>query len=124
MPHHQATIHLNCENCNVLHQAFQDALEGKPSSRPMIEMVIPSVLDPTLAPPGMHVCLLFTQYTPFSLSNGKGWDEETRENYAKEVFKNVDVYAPGFSQSVIGKEVLCPVDLERIFGLTGGVSYY
>lgn len=122
MPHHQTTIHLNCENCDVLHQAYQEALEGNTSSRPMIEMVIPSVLDPTLAPPGHHVCLLFTQYTPYFLSKNKRWDQEAREEYAAKVFKSIDDYAPGFSESIVGKEVLCPADLERIFGLTGGVN--
>jgi phytoene dehydrogenase-like protein len=51
----------------------------------MIEMVIPSSVDPTLAPPGCHVCLLFTQYTPYYLRNGATWDDKTKEHYAKQV---------------------------------------
>jgi phytoene dehydrogenase-like protein len=51
----------------------------------MIEMVIPSSVDPTVAPPGHHVCLLFTQYTPYHLSNGATWDDRTKEQYAKQV---------------------------------------
>lgn len=51
----------------------------------MIEMVIPSSVDPTVAPPGHHVCLLLTQYTPYHLSNGATWDDETKEQYAKQV---------------------------------------
>jgi phytoene dehydrogenase-like protein len=51
----------------------------------MIEMVIPSSVDPTLAPPGCHVCLLFTQYTPYHLRNGATWDDKTKEDYAKQV---------------------------------------
>lgn len=51
----------------------------------MIEMVIPSSVDPTLAPPSCHVCLLFTQYTPYHLKNGAIWDDKTKEQYAKQV---------------------------------------
>jgi len=84
-------------------------------------MTIPSVLDGSLAPKGCHVVLMFTQYTPYHLKNGK-WDDATKEDYAATVFGIVDEYSPGFSESVIGKEVLTPPDLEAIFGLTGGVS--
>lgn len=88
----------------------------------MIEMVIPSVLDKTIAPEGAHVCLLFTQYTPYSPS--AGWQEAAKEEYATKVFNVIEEYAPGFKDSVIGKEVLPPPDLERIFGLTGGNIFH
>jgi len=79
-----------------LETAFRDASEsGYFSKRPMIEMTIPSSLDPTLAPAGHHVCLFFTQYTPYSLSNGRKWDEATKEEYAKLIFDTVEQYAPG-----------------------------
>ncbi len=56
----------------------------------MIEMVIPSSLDDSLAPPGHHVCLFFTQYTPYALKNGKEWNEETKEDYAQRIFDVVE----------------------------------
>ena len=104
-------------------------------------MCIPSVLDPTLAPKGCHVASLFTQYTPYSLSTGP-WTEQDKEAYANTgqytcvvhtcmkyilspfiVFDCIEEYAPGFRKLVIDKEVLTPPDLERIFGLTGGVRF-
>jgi phytoene dehydrogenase-like protein len=66
MPHHRATIHLNCEDSGMIEDAYKDAKErGTFSHRPMIEMTIPSSLDGTLAPPGHHVCLIFSQYAPY-----------------------------------------------------------
>ncbi|XP_053160379.1 pyridine nucleotide-disulfide oxidoreductase domain-containing protein 2 [Hemicordylus capensis] len=123
-PHHQCSIHLNCEDLNILHQAFEDASHGRSSSRPMIELCIPSALDPSLAPPGCHVISLFTQYTPYTLAGGKQWDDHERDDYADRVFDCVEAYAPGFKASVIGRDVLTPPDLERIFGLPGGNIFH
>uniref|UniRef100_A0A8C6VGJ1 L-amino-acid oxidase n=1 Tax=Naja naja TaxID=35670 RepID=A0A8C6VGJ1_NAJNA len=124
LPHHQCSIHLNCENTHALQQAFEDACNGRPSRRPMIEMCIPSVLDPTLAPPGCHVISLFTQYTPYLLAGEKQWDPHDREDYANRVFDSVEAYAPGFKASIIGIDVLTPPDLEKIFGLPGGNIFH
>lgn len=88
----------------------------------MIELVIPSSLDPTLAPKGAHVCLMFTQFTPYSPADGSWEDEQYKDKYVQTVFNVVEEYAPGFKESVIGKDVLTPVDLERTFGLTKGVN--
>ncbi|CAB3365815.1 Hypothetical predicted protein [Cloeon dipterum] len=123
-PHHQTTIHLNCESTDLLQNAYSDAREGLISRRPMLEMVIPSSLDKTIAPPGCHVCLIFSQYTPYHLKDGGVWSEETKDSYAKQVFNNIDEYAPGFSSSIIGFEVLSPPDLEKTFGLTGGNIFH
>ena len=82
-------------------------------------------LDPTISPPGQHVCLLFTQYTPYTLKNGESWhDENTREKYANVIFDTIEEYAPGFKQSIVGKEVLAPPILEKEFGLTGGNIFH
>jgi phytoene dehydrogenase-like protein len=97
-------------------------LTNTPSKNPMIEMVIPSSLDPTLAPKGSHVCLLFTQFTPYAPANGSWSDPKYKEGYAERVFDLIEGYAPGFKASVVGKEVLSPWDLEQTFNLTGGVS--
>ncbi|XP_010636817.1 pyridine nucleotide-disulfide oxidoreductase domain-containing protein 2 isoform X2 [Fukomys damarensis] len=124
LPHHQCSIHLNCENTLLLHQAFEDAQSGMPSHRPMIELCIPSSLDPTLAPPGCHVISLFTQYTPYTLAGGRTWDEQERNAYAEKVFDCVEAYAPGFKGSVVGRDILTPPDLERVFGLPGGNIFH
>nr|Q5RAP5.1 RecName: Full=Pyridine nucleotide-disulfide oxidoreductase domain-containing protein 2 [Pongo abelii]CAH91165.1 hypothetical protein [Pongo abelii] len=124
LPHHQCSIHLNCEDTLLLHQAFEDAMDGLPSHRPIIELCIPSSLDPPLAPSGCHVVSLFTQYTPYTLAGGKAWDEQERDAYADRVFDCVEVYAPGFKDSVVGRDILTPPDLERIFGLPGGNIFH
>jgi len=108
----------------VVNDAYLDSVRGQWSRRPIIEMTIPSVVDPSLAPPGSHVVLLFTQYTPYKLANGRSWDEATRAEYAKMVFSQIDEYCPGFSQSIVGYECLPPPELERIFGLTGGNIFH
>ncbi|XP_049646367.1 pyridine nucleotide-disulfide oxidoreductase domain-containing protein 2 [Suncus etruscus] len=124
LPHHQCSIHLNCEDTLLLHQAFEDAEEGYPSRRPMIELCIPSSLDPTLAPPGCHVVSLFTQYTPYTLAGGKAWDEQEKKAYADKVFDCIEAYAPGFKSTVVGRDILTPPDLKRIFGLPGGNIFH
>ncbi|XP_070697076.1 pyridine nucleotide-disulfide oxidoreductase domain-containing protein 2 [Pempheris klunzingeri] len=122
-PHHQCSIHLNCESVEVLETAYKEAMNGRPSARPMLEMTIPSVLDPTLAPPGCHVVSLFTQFTPYHIE-GREWTDQDREAYADTAFDWVEQYAPGFKQSVVGRDILAPPDLERIFGLTGGNIFH
>ncbi|RUS81295.1 hypothetical protein EGW08_010937 [Elysia chlorotica] len=124
MPHHQCTIHLNCEDSSLIHDAYLDAQQGKITERPMIEMVIPSSLDPTLAPSGSHVVLLFTQFTPYKLAGGEEWDDHNRNKYADIVFDVIERYAPGFKESVIGRDILTPPDLEKTFGLTGGNIFH
>ncbi|KAM8924621.1 pyridine nucleotide-disulfide oxidoreductase domain-containing protein 2 [Pelodytes ibericus] len=124
LPHHQCSIHLNSEDMQLLNEAYRDACTGEPSSRPMIELCIPSTLDPTLAPPGCHVISLFTQYTPYNLRDGRQWNNEEKDCYADTVFDWIEKYAPGFKSSVIGRDILTPPDLERIFGLSGGNIFH
>lgn len=121
MSHHQCTIHFNCENMHLLDEAYLQAKQfNKASETPMIEMVIPSSLDPTLAPKGSHVVLLFCQYFPIDReTNG-----ETKQKYADIVLNSIEKYAPGFKDSIIGKDILTPLDLEQIFGLTGGNIFH
>ncbi|XP_076819822.1 pyridine nucleotide-disulfide oxidoreductase domain-containing protein 2-like [Clavelina lepadiformis] len=121
---HKGTIHLNCEKMSYLNDAFDDAQKGIPSTRPMIEMCIPSSIDPTLAPPGHHVISLFTQYTPFYLNGDQKWTENDKANYASTVFSRIDDYAPGFQESIVGVDILTPSDLEEVIGLTGGNIFH
>ncbi|XP_018621573.1 pyridine nucleotide-disulfide oxidoreductase domain-containing protein 2 isoform X2 [Scleropages formosus] len=123
-PHHQCSIHINCESVDVLEKAYQECKHGRPSTRPMVEVCIPSVLDPTLAPSGCHVISIFSQFTPYWLEGGRAWTENDKEKYADSVFNWIECYAPGFRSTIVGKEVLAPPDLERIFGLTGGNIFH
>ena len=102
-----------------IERAYDNAKYGCPSEHPIIEATIPSVLDDTLAPPGKHVMSMFTQYFPYKLAPGLSLQEE-KEKYAERCFDLMNEYAPNFRRSVIGRQVLSPVDLERRFGLTGG----
>ncbi len=93
------------------------------SDAPIIEMLIPSTLDDTLAPNGKHVASLFCQQFSYALPNGKTWDE-CREQAADHIINTVDTYAPGFAGSVLGRQVLSPLDLERKFALIGGDIFH
>ncbi|XP_075655776.1 uncharacterized protein LOC142625908 isoform X2 [Castanea sativa] len=123
-PQHTATIRIGSESMEEIGSACQDAWNGLPSRRPVMEMTIPSSLDKTLSPPGKHVVSLFTQYTPYKPSDGSWEDPIYRESYAQRCFNLIDEYAPGFSSSVIGYDMLTPPDLEREFGLTGGNIFH
>ncbi|KAJ3193412.1 Pyridine nucleotide-disulfide oxidoreductase domain-containing protein 2 [Irineochytrium annulatum] len=125
MPHHQATIHLGCESLEALSLAHLEALvHGTPSKVPMIEMCIPSALDKTIAPDGKHVVTLFVQYTPYAYFAEPATAEERKEALARDIFAIIDKYAPGFSSSVLYKDVLTPPDIERVFALTGGNIFH
>ncbi|GKU99159.1 hypothetical protein SLEP1_g12046 [Rubroshorea leprosula] len=84
-------------------------------------MTIPSVLDKTISPPGKYAVNLFIRYTPYKPSNGSWEDPVYRESFANRCFTLIDEYAPGFSSSIIGHDLLTPPDLEREIGLTGQI---
>jgi phytoene dehydrogenase-like protein len=122
-PQHYGTIHL-VSAMEEIEVAYRDALAGRPSTRPVIEMTLPSSLDPTLAPPGKHVMSLFVQYTPYTLAQGTWDDPGITEAFADRVFRVIEEFAPGFTASVLARDILSPLDLERIFGLTGGNIFH
>ncbi|HYF55808.1 MAG TPA: NAD(P)/FAD-dependent oxidoreductase [Salinarimonas sp.] len=93
------------------------------SRDPIVEMLIPSTLDDSLAPPGRHVASLFCQHVAPQLPDGTSWDDH-RETVADLMIDTVDRYAPGFKASVIARQVLTPLDLERVFGLVGGDIFH
>jgi phytoene dehydrogenase-like protein len=105
------------------HRAFADAALNGWSSQPVIEMLIPSTLDPGLAPKGKHVASLFCQHFRYKLPDGRSWDDE-REKAADAVIATVDAHAPGFAKSVIARQIHSPLDLERRFGLIGGDIFH
>jgi len=115
--HLRGTIHI-APTLDYMEQAFDDAKYGRPSANPILECTIPSVVDATVAPPGKHVMSFFVQYAPYQLRDG-GWDQ-VKDAFADRCFDILDQYAPNFKRSVIARQVLSPLDLERRFGLTGG----
>jgi phytoene dehydrogenase-like protein len=117
-PQHRGTVHL-CPDQDFIERAYDEAKFGKMSSEPVVECTMPSSLDTTIAPPGKHIMSMFTQYAPYELADGP-WTDAKRNEYADRCFAVVERYAPGFTASVIARQVLTPVDLESTFGLTGG----
>jgi phytoene dehydrogenase-like protein len=116
-PQHRGTIHI-CPDQDAIERAYDDAKYGQPSQRPILECTIPSVVDPTVAPPGKHLMSMFIQYAPYKL-RGTTWEQE-RDRFADRCFDLLNEYAPNFKAAVLDRQVLTPVDLERIFNLTGG----
>jgi phytoene dehydrogenase-like protein len=104
-------------------RAFLDARAHGWSREPVVEMLIPSTLDDTLAPEGRHVASLFCQHVAPELPEGRSWDDH-REEVADLMIATVDKYAPGFAASVLGRQILSPLDLERQFGLLGGDIFH
>jgi phytoene dehydrogenase-like protein len=100
-------------------RAYADARAHGWSKAPIVEMLIPSTLDDSLAPAGQHVASLFCQHVAPVLPDGRSWDD-CREEVADLMIATVDQHAPGFAASVLGRQILSPLDLERTFGLVGG----
>jgi phytoene dehydrogenase-like protein len=101
-----------------MERAYDDAKYGHYSKRPYIDMVIPSLTDPSVAPPGRHVLSCFVQYAPYKLAEGT-WDDQ-REAFGNNVVDTIAEHAPNIKELIIEKQVLTPLDLEREFGLTQG----
>ncbi len=108
---------------DYMDKAWLSARQNGWSEAPIIEMLIPSTLDDTLAPKGQHVASLFCQQFNYNLPDGRSWDE-AREVAADHIISVVDSYAPGFKTSVLGRQILSPLDLERKFGLIGGDIFH
>jgi phytoene dehydrogenase-like protein len=120
--HHQSGIIIG-PSLSYMEQAYFDARTHGCSRAPVVEMLIPSTLDSTLAPPGQHVASLFCQHFAYNLPQGLAWDE-IREPAADLVIDTVTRHAPNFKSSVIARSILSPLDLEREFGLVGGDIFH
>jgi phytoene dehydrogenase-like protein len=103
---------------DYLERAADDAKYGRISSQPFLEIRIPSIADPSLAPAGKHVMSVWMQSAPYHLRSGNWRDQ--RESLGKTVVNLIDEYAPGFKNTILHQQVLTPLDLEEIFGLTEG----
>jgi phytoene dehydrogenase-like protein len=101
-----------------MERAYDQAKYGEFSRRPYIDMVIPSLTDPSVAPPGKHILSCFVQYAPYKLASGT-WDEQ-REAFGNTVIDTISQFAPNLKNRIIGKQFITPLDIERQTGLTEG----
>jgi phytoene dehydrogenase-like protein len=116
--HHTAGI-IIAPTLKYMERAYFDAREQGWSRQPIVELVIPSTLDDSLAPPGQHVASLFCQHVAPTLPDGASWDQH-RDTVADLMIDTVNAYAPNFKAAVLGRQINSPLDLERTFGLVGG----
>jgi phytoene dehydrogenase-like protein len=116
--HHTAGIIL-APTLKYMEQAYFDARSFGWSKKPIVEILIPSTLDDSLSPPGQHVASLFCQHVAPQLPNGESWDAH-RGTVADLMINTVNEFAPNFKASVLGRQIMSPLDLERTFGLIGG----
>jgi len=116
--HHRGTIHIS-PTLDYIERAFDDAKYGWPSSEPILEITLPSAVDATIAPQGQHLMNIFVQYAPYRLAEGKNWDD-IKEDFADRCIELLARYAPNVPGAILHRQVLSPLDLERLLGLTGG----
>ena len=116
--HHKSGIVI-APSLTYMDQAFTDAKQFGWSKNPIVEMLIPSTVDSTLAPKGKHVASLFCQQFAPKLSDGRSWHGE-KHNAANTIIETVNKYAPNFKESILGSSILSPLDLEEKLGLIGG----
>jgi phytoene dehydrogenase-like protein len=109
---------------DYLEQAYDDAKYGEFSRRPYLNVVIPSLVDPSVAPPGQHVVSCFVQYAPYHLRGGAERWPERREAFGDAVVDTLEEYCPGLRDSILYRQVLTPWDLEQEFGLTEGNIFH
>lgn len=143
-PQHRGTIHIG-PSMDYIDRAADDARAGRPSAQPFLELTIPTMYDPALAPPGKHLMSVFVQYTPYTLTPfqpasqtgadpkrttpvGTGlasgdWDA-LKESYADVVVETIARYAPNIRDIIVHRQVLTPLDLERDFGLSRGDIFH
>jgi phytoene dehydrogenase-like protein len=114
-------IHIGAE-VDDLERAYDDAKYGGISRRPYLDVTLPSLSDPALAPAGRHVMSVHVQYTPYTLREGD-W-RARRDEVGDVVLKRLEEYAPGLSGLVLARQVLTPLDLEETYGLTGGHPFH
>ncbi len=103
---------------DYIERAYDDAKYGRFSRRPYIDMIIPSMIDPNMAPPGKHVMSCFVQYAPSSIEGG--WDDAKREAFGDAVIDTIAEYAPNIKDIILHRQVLTPWDIEQMTGLTEG----
>jgi phytoene dehydrogenase-like protein len=118
---HGGTIVL-AEGLDDIENAFQEAVSGKPSALPFADICIPSVLDDTLAPPGRHVMSMFTQWVPHRYADSP--DQASLDGYADRVIARMEAIAPGFTGSILHRQVIGPHQMQQEYGLVGGNIFH
>ena len=121
-PHHSSGV-IIAPSLAYMERAYFDARTAGFSREPIVEMLIPSTVDPSLAPPGKHVASLFCQHFDPVLPGGRSWDD-AREAAADAIVETVNRHAPNFKASILARKILSPLDLEREFGLIGGDIFH
>jgi phytoene dehydrogenase-like protein len=116
-PHLRGAISIS-PSVDYLERAYDEAKYGEFSRRPYLDIVIPSLLDPAMAPPGKHVMSIFAQYAPYSLAGG--WTEARRDAFGDAVIDTLAEYAPNLKGAILHRQVITPADIERTVGLTEG----
>jgi phytoene dehydrogenase-like protein len=101
-----------------MERAYDDAKYGRFSQKPYVDIVLPSLTDTSVAPPGKHVMSCFVQFAPYHLKEGT-WDEQ-REAFGDAVVNAISEFAPNLKNIILHRQVLTPLDIERTFGLTEG----
>ena len=105
---------------DYMERAYDDAKYGRYSARPYIDCIIPTLVDPTMAPPGKHVMSCFVQYAPYHLENDGVWDDERREAFGQNVIDTLEERFPDIRSKIVGHQFVTPKDIEDITGLTEG----
>jgi phytoene dehydrogenase-like protein len=105
---------------DAMERAYDDAKYGRFSARPYIDCIIPTLVDPSLAPPGKHVMSCFVQYAPYHLADGARWDDAMRDAFGRTVIDTLEERFPDIRTLILHAQVLTPLDIERITGLTEG----
>ena len=116
-PHLRGAISIS-PNVDYIERAYDDAKYGAFSRRPYLDVVIPSMIDPGMAPPGKHVMSIFVQYAPYHLTGG--WTDARREALGDAVIDTLAEYAPNLKRAILHRQVVTPADIERITGLSEG----
>jgi phytoene dehydrogenase-like protein len=122
-PHLQGDITI-APSIDYLERAYDDAKYGAFSKKPFMDIVIPSVADPTVAPPGKHVMSIFVQYAPYHLKEGAADWPNQREAFGDAVIDTLSEYMPNLKSLILHRQVLTPWDLEQVYGLTEGNIFH
>ncbi len=120
-PLHRGAISIS-PSMEYIERAYDDAKYGQFSKQPYIDMIIPSMIDRDMAPPGQHVASCFVQYAPYDIDGG--WDDAKRDAFGETVIATLEQYAPNIRRAIVGKQVITPKDIERIAGITGGNIFH
>ncbi|MCA9229100.1 MAG: NAD(P)/FAD-dependent oxidoreductase [Planctomycetales bacterium] len=115
--HHHGTMHIG-PSLDYLDRAYDDAKYGRPSDEPILEITMPTSVDATIAPAGKHILSMFVQYAPYHLAEGN-WDDR-KEAFGDRCVEMLARYAPNVPAAIEHRQVLSPLDLERVYGITGG----